>query len=89
MTSSTFKYNQDCNKEREATGYFKEKKPTPTASYRDCAPCGGLLTSIADLGKYMRFLMHTESLKYKEVLHPSSVRELLSPAIMLWSYKPP
>lgn len=88
MTSSCFEFNQDCNKEKEATGYFKDKTPTPTAQYQDCAPCGGMLTTLSDLAKYIRFLMTTESLEYKDILHPASVRELQAPVMMHWSYKP-
>lgn len=80
MKFSGFDYNLQENKSNEAIGYLKTDEETqvaPKVSYGDCKPCGGLLTCIADLGKYINFLMKNNN---DQVLKSS--KELLLPHIL-------
>ena len=83
MSSSGFDYNLPENQLKEAIGYLRnddEIKEAPKISYHDCKPCGGLLTCIKDLSKYVNFLMENNNEKVLK-----SNKELMSPYIL----KPP
>ena len=46
---------QKKNENVEAIGYLEDGSKAPKVGYGDCKQCGGLLTSIEDLTKYVNF----------------------------------
>ena len=81
MNSSSFDYNLKKNESIEAKGYLKKENEfleAPNTGYGDCKPCGGLLTNIEDLSKYLNFLLENNK---ENVL--KSNRELVNPCIMI------
>ena len=56
MNASTFQFNLAENIPNEVRGY-RDGIPAPLAGYGDCMSCGGLLTSLIDLAKYLSFSM--------------------------------
>lgn len=81
MMFSGFDFNLKVNEEREATGYIQNEsaiQEAPKVSYRDCKSCGGLLTCVEDLAKYLLFLMKDNN---KNII--ASNKELLCPNVMI------
>ena len=80
MNLSGFDYNLSENQAIEAKSYLQNAeniKEAPSAGYVGCKPCGGLLTNIEDLSKYLTFLLKNNCEKVLK-----NTKELMSPCVM-------